>query len=174
MSMEDDIFNKVDTHYTAIYGWQDYFGKEYFSFGYIDSYKSAADLLIDQHAPDLFIFPVMFSYRQYLELVLKNICYRNMDESKYVKFIKMRSHNLQAIWRDSKMFLKEYISGEELEVIERAVSFFYRIDPNSFNFRFESDKKNNKSIKENLRINMKELRKWMNKVDEILRFTYDE
>lgn len=174
MSIESDILDKFDMNYTAKYGWQSNFDDETFTFGYIDSYKSTADLLVDQRMPDLYIFPIMFSYRQYLELVLKNVCYKNMNSEKYIKFIKISSHNLMKIWKNAEIFLKKDVQTKHLNVIEEVIKLFDELDSNSFTFRYEFDKKLNRSIKEkSLEINTLELKKWIDDVDLYLHFTYD-
>ena len=174
MSIKSDIFDKFDVHYTAKYGWQSNFNDEAFTFGYIDSYKSTADLLVDQCAADLYIFPIIFSYRQYLELVLKNVCYKNMNSKEYIKFIESSSHNLIKIWKNAEIFLKKDVQTNHLNEIEEVIKLFDELDSTSFTFRYEFDKKLNRSIKEeSLEINTLELKKWIYIVDSYLCFTYD-
>lgn len=169
------IFNRNDPHYIANYGWQDNFGEGTVTFGYIDSYRTAAEELIEltgQH--DLLLFPIMFCYRQYLELVLKNICYQNMSKEDYEKFIKKSSHNLIKIWSSSLKYLNN-VDAEGKDLIDQIIKIFDCLDENSFTFRYEFDKKNNKSIKQDkLAINMFELKKIMDTVDNYIKFTYDE
>lgn len=172
MDIFKDIFNKYSVDYTAKYGWQKNIGESVFTFGYISSYKEAADTLVDQRIPDLNIFPIMFCYRQYLELILKNVCYVNMDKNSYLEFIKNSSHNLLNVWKEAKVFLKN--TQEQLDLIHNIVKIFNKLDPNSFNFRYEFDKKLNRSLKEeNFEINTLSLKQYMDKVDLYLRYTYD-
>lgn len=174
MSIKSDILEKHNGVYTAMYGWQKNLGDDLFTFGYIDSYKSTADLLVDQKRPDLYIFPMIFCYRQYLELVLKNICYVKMNKSKYQRLIKEASHSLKKVWDKAITFLKDILNNSQLNDITEIIEFFESIDPNSFNFRYEFDKKLNRSIKEEyFEINTYELKRWMDTIDNYLRFTYD-
>ncbi len=169
----NDIFNTYSSGYTARYGWQQNFCEDFFAFGYISSYKDTADILIDQLAPDLYIFPIMFCYRQYMELILKNICYRNMIENMYKAFINRVSHNIAGIWNEAKKYLSNF-SKKDLDIIEECVKMFNDIDPDSFTFRYEMDKKLNKNIQQDyLTINFEILKKYIDKVDDILRITYD-
>ena len=172
--IKDYICKDSEPEYNATYGWQRYLGDSAYSFGYIYSYKEAADDLVEMCVPDLYIFPIMFCYRQYMELVLKNICECGMNEEEYKAFIRDVSHRLDKIWEYAKPFLIENLGEEHLGFIEQCVMFFNELDPNSFNFRYERDKKMERSIKENyLTINTLKLKKCIDLVDSYLRYTYD-
>lgn len=175
MSIKEKIFKSNNLDYTAHYGWQKSFGDESFTFGYINSYKEAGDILTEERNPDLLMFPIMFSYRQYLELLLKNICQKGMANIEYNEMIKKSSHNLESIWKSCKKILLANITEEEMDYIEEVVRIFFVIDPGSFTFRFEKDKKQeSRTIKEDyLTINTKNVKKFVDKVDDILRHTYD-
>lgn len=69
--LKDDIYD-IDSAY---FGWQrNIQSPSIISFGYIESYKNAGDTLVENRgAPDLMMFPIFFSYRQYLELLLKEV-----------------------------------------------------------------------------------------------------
>lgn len=174
MNIKNTIFNNNDPSYTAKYGWQKQLKEDVFTFGYIDSYKDAADLLVDKMIPDLYIFPIMFCYRQYLEQLLKNICYKNMEKDDYKNLIKKVSHNLIQVWKVSKTFLESDVSKENLDMINEVIKIFDSLDPDSFRFRYEFDKKLNRSIKEkSLTINTFELKNLIDKIDTCLYFTYE-
>jgi|GEM_PF-5036983 len=174
MSIHDDIFNNLNSQFTARYGWQGDIDEELYTFGYIDSFKSNADSLVEQGIPDINIFPIMVSYRQYLELVLKNICYRNMSKSDYQQLVKKASHNLITVWNCAVEVLKGIKTPEQISVINEVITIFDTLDPNSFTFRYEFDKGLNRAIKpDRLEINTYQLRKWMDIVDLYLRDTYD-
>ncbi len=169
-----DILNNNNPHYTAQYGWQREFGDATFTFGYISSYKEAADDLVDKLLPDLYIFPIMFCYRQYLELLLKNICQHHMKKKDYKDFVFDVSHDLSKIWPYAKSFLVNEIDEDKVNFIEQSIRFFHTLDPNSFTFRYEKDKKLNRSIKQDsLTINTLNLKKYIDTVDLYLRYTYD-
>jgi hypothetical protein len=129
--------------------------------------------LVDKCCPDLYLYPIMFCYRQYLELVLKNICYKNMNTVSYQNFISTASHNLSIVWNNAKQILASQLENEQIDFINDAVMFFDKLDPSSFAFRYERDKKLNRSIKQDLSINTKHLKKCMDEVDLYLRLTYD-
>lgn len=175
MDIKEYIFNNSNPSYTAQYGWQQFFGDSMFTFGYINSYKEAADTLVEELTPDLYLFPIMFTYRHYLELALKNICEKNMTEEKYKDFIFKASHNLGKIWCTSKEILELQLNNDEINFIEQIVIFFDALDSDSFAFRYEKTRnQKHKSIKEDyLTINTLNLKKYIDRVDDILRFTYD-
>lgn len=164
-----------DPHYVASIGWQNYleeFG-DYYAFGYINSYKEAGDILVEAMCPDLFVFPIIFCYRQYLELLLKNIYFiKKKDE--YNSFINKVSHNLIKIWEFTTPILQAEIKEKEIKFIEKVVIFFDKLDPNSFTFRYEYNKRNERNIKKTLCIDTLGLKKRISKVDCILRYSYDE
>lgn len=132
-----------DTSYTAKIGWQLGFSQEMYNFGYIDSFKTAADELVEKLMPDLNVYPIMFSYRQFIELSLKNICYKYLSQDEYIKFMKKSSHNLVSIWEEAKKHLSTYEKFDErhLKFIEKLVLDINSLDPASFNFRYPQDKK---------------------------------
>lgn len=158
----------------AQYGWQKFFGDDTYTFGYINSYKMAGDSLVDKEVPDLLIYPIMFCYRHYLEQVLKNICKKHMKRREYRDFIYVTSHNILKIWKDAKKYLEGNNSVDDIEFVQEMVCWFNVHDPDSFVFRYETDKKNKKNIKEDLlSIDTLRLKKNIEKVDVILRYTYD-
>ncbi|WP_026894234.1 hypothetical protein [Clostridiisalibacter paucivorans] len=159
-------------NYSAQFGWQNIYGKSTINFGYIDSYKSAADELVELMAPDLYLFPIVFNYRQYLELALKNICYQNLSKDDYQDFIRKSSHNLLKIWTQSKKFLSRNLKNKDLDFISEVILFLNNLDKNSFNFRYPEDKKMNPSIPNNLVINLKNLKTTIDELDDLIYFTY--
>ena len=185
--------------YLAKIGWQKELGDDYYTFGYIASYKRAGDILVEQMTPDLLIYPIMFCYRQYLELLLKNIYYnyikeknmlrlpkeiseinkKNQDKIKesikneYKSYIRSVSHNLFRIWDCAKSILKNQICREKLNYIDEVVSWFNINDPLSDRFRYEYNKKMERNI-DNKILNTNQIKDRIQKVDDILRFTYDD
>lgn len=165
----------TDPFYIAKIGWQnnlEEFG-DFYAFGYINSYKRAGDILVKEMSPDLLVFPIIFCYRQYLELLLKNIYYIHKKDE-YNNFINKVSHNLIKIWEFTKPILQAEIKEKEINFIEKIVTIFDKIDPTSFTFRYEFDKKSERNIKKTLCIDTLLLKKRMSKVDCILRYSYDE
>lgn len=158
----------------AFYGWQKEFGDSMYTFGYINGYKEAGDILVSNGCPDLLLFPIMSNYRHYLELLFKNICEKNMSKKLFKNFIYKNSHDLNQCWINAKSFLSPSLPSAQIEYIENVVSFFYNLDPHSYTFRYEKDKKLKKSIKQDhLNIDLLELKESIDTVDSFLRSTYD-
>lgn len=145
-------------------------------FGYISGYKDGADTLADlcRHDETL-IFPVVFLYRQYLELLLKNL---NSQLNKPVKFNK-RPHDIKFIW--SKMYpqvkkglppIQQQLTQAQLNFIRGVVDEFSNIDPYSSNFRFVRKHGNKKTLLGEITVDLKELKDSIDKVDTYLYGTY--
>lgn len=144
--------------YIADIGWQKNMRDGCYSFGYINSYKEAGDILVERMIPDLLIYPIMFCYRQYLELLLKNIYVRNKTDEEYKDYVKSVSHNLVESWNYVKLILQNQISDKKITYIEKVICLFNEIDSSSFTFRYEYDKKMNRNI-DDKRINTKKVEK---------------
>lgn len=157
--------------YIADIGWQKYMGDGCYTFGYINSYKEAGDILVEEKVPDLLIYPIMFCYRQYLELLLKNIYMKNNTED-YKDYVNNVSHNIIKSWEYVKPILLNQIKDKELSFIEEVICFFDKLDSSSFTFRYEYDKRMNRNI-DDKRIDTKKVKSCIKKIDKILRYTYD-
>ena len=128
------------------------------------SYKNAADILVDgsPHAvlmglDRLYIAcPIMFLYRHYLELELKALLL-DLQASGHLELHSrqhlMQKHYLMPLWRELKESLTEIdreVSGYETmgsdglpiyDTIEKRIRELDELDPQSFNFRYPSDRK---------------------------------
>ncbi len=112
-----------------------------------DGYKQGADLLVwdaleDQRKRDFLVYPIVFSYRHYLELAIKLIIMR------YGPLVGIESnfkgHELAPLWTTFIQVLS--FSGAELEdnatqAVAECVKQFAQIDESSFAFRYSVDKK---------------------------------
>ena len=176
----------IDFNYIATIGWQLLMGETTYNFGYINSYLEAANCLLERHVPDLYVFPIIFCYRQYIELSLKNICQKDMAEQDYINFIRKVSHNLNAIWIEAQKHLNAFniTDKEQINFMNNTVNDFNLIDPTSFSFRYPQDKKMNKSLEnhfsindngtvEQMVINLKNVSENLETFDLIIRHTYD-
>ena len=182
-----DIFTKdVNADYVAAIGWQLLVSETTFDFGYINSYLEAANRLLEQRVPDLYVYPIMFCCRQYRELSLKNICQKDMAEQDYINFIRKASHNLNEIWKETQKHLNAFniTDEEQINFMNNTVNDFNLIDPTSFSFRYPQDKSMNKSLENHfsrndngtvkqLLIDLKSVSENLGKFDSIIRHTYD-
>jgi hypothetical protein len=107
-------------------------------------YKEASDVLIAHLAQygrnDGLVYPIIFGYRQYLELTIKalTLIVNRLDgDDEGFK----RTHDLDRLWRKIQPRLLEAIEQENLEplrIVETAIMDFHGIDPLSDGFRFPS------------------------------------
>lgn len=162
-----------DLSYIATIGWQKNLSEDYYAFGYIASFKDAGDILVEQKVPDLFIYPIMFCYRQYLELILKNVYFRRKTTEEYTDFIKKVSHDLCKSWDNVKLLLINDLKKKHIDFIEYVVMYFNKLDPSSYTFRYEYNKEMERNIDDKY-IDTKKVKKSIKKIDDILRYTYDD
>ncbi|KAA0226940.1 hypothetical protein EDS67_18675 [candidate division KSB1 bacterium] len=117
---------------------------------YSEGYRDAADKLVeyaktDQTSIDSLIFPILFLYRHYIELALKEIILAaTLYLGKQHKSIK--SHNLTQLWQRVKELISEVeldIPIDEMIAIENQISQFDMLDNSSETFRYPVDKQGN-------------------------------
>lgn len=142
---------------------------------YGENYKDAADTLIDAavsgHAYiDVVVYPVVFMYRQYLELTLKDIILRTRqlenDGSGFPK-----THKLDVLWPEAKKLLNAHYGDDtpqELDYLDSCFTEFTEHDPNSIAFRYPFDKNGNKHLMNLSHINLRHLRETMERVANFL------
>lgn len=156
--------------------------------GYIHGYKEAADMLITQAISskyisklDTWVFPILFLYRQYLELQMKDMVlhYGEMKTEGKKAFLKDSSHSLIKIWLELKPVLENIASDNkeknDVEIVESYIQQLHDRDPNSVVFRYPIgmdlkkalDKEHRINLK-NLSLRMQELENFFNGVDGAL------
>lgn len=118
---------------------------------YIYGYKNAADVLVNhvEHGTghDLLVYPIMFLYRQYLELAIKSLIIKTVRQQS-IKNI----HNLKELWKDCEKNLlivhPELIDEKhtDMEQVARLIKEFCDIDPKSDAFRYPIDTSGNPSL----------------------------
>lgn len=127
---------------------------------YETAYKTAGDLLVNKAIEDgsLFlcvsIYPIMFVYRQFLELYIKDILLR-FDKEFDSKKPPYNNHDVCNLWRrllaivrENKMLLLLEIEGQDfVDVLSATDAYFTELaaaDRNSFSFRYPDDKAHTK------------------------------
>jgi len=146
---------------------------------YMDGYKTAADELV-QHTLasksagrlDTLIFPILFLYRQFIELELKWIflVYSDVDRSVKKSVISDIGHNLVKLWQKTKPILLEDATPKErqdVDIVEDYIEQFYKLDETSFSFRYPVKKNLDQILNDERRINLSNLRQ---RVDELYHF----
>jgi len=139
---------------------------------YAAGYKLAGDILV-QHVidkrqdRDTLVFPIVFNYRQYLELRCKEIISVGRilagEDGEFPK-----THNLKTLWILSRSILangEPSTDESDLEAIDETIDQFCSVDFRSESFRYPVDRQGNSSLPEALHvINLRQLRDCMNRV----------
>jgi hypothetical protein len=180
--MKNEIFDTYSGK-EAIIGWDKKIDPtdQTRAFGYIYGFKTAADELVDENMPDLLVFPILFDYRQYLELVLKNVYKRNNSNKDFQNFLKKHGHDLNGIFTDTSPFLmtKYNLTQNNVEDIYEVIKDFVKIDKDSFSFRYDYTKNNISTLDSKLngngelRIDLAALKSNINFIDNLLGKTYE-
>lgn len=146
--------------------------------GYIQGYKNVADLATENcmgtALQDSFVFPIVFLYRHYVEIVLKNIL-QNSDIGNADKSKVSGRHDLYQLFIVVKPYLlKSGFSEKDVCEIEELCLEFDKHDKFSTSFRYPYKKDNEApNVPKQLYINLDRLKKKINKFDDILYGTYD-
>lgn len=112
-------------------------------------YKEAADLMVkrsaeDRSIRDTLVFPVIFNYRQFLELSLK---YQLAVYGPQVSIQpNWKTHDLATLWSEFLAMLERYGTEDPDEadpVVGEIILEFAKIDPASYSYRYPVDRKGN-------------------------------
>ncbi len=143
---------------------------------YVVGYKEAADHLIDcvasrEGTADSLVFPIVFLYRQYLELRLKELLHagrRLLDWEEE----DTHGHELSSLWPPVRKILEEvWPEGEKqhLVVLDSLFKQFEEVDPGSTTFRYPRDRQGTNSLKLELpRLNLGNLKDVLDGMSTIL------
>ncbi len=142
---------------------------------YAAGYKRASDILAAHVIStgmglDACIYPILFLYRHYLELRLKELLHSG---SKLLsKNYTMKStHSLIRLWSDARPLVHEIFpdgDAAELDSLERLLSEFSRIDEKSEAFRYPVNKKGAMYLDDIKYINVRNLIEILAKVESLL------
>lgn len=147
----------------------------------ITGYKSSADKLVDSitdFGSITEIYPIMFLYRQFLELYMKSIykLYIADSNNDYTEYLKRVKHHLIKSFDEIYPLIEKYLilnnnsNGDNqilCKKIKTHLKYMSCLDEFGFNFRFSSDLKGNKIRKSEIEINITEIK---NNINEIANF----
>jgi hypothetical protein len=115
---------------------------------YATGYKHAGDILV-QHVidtrnhRDTLVFPIVFNYRQYLEVRCKEIIMLGKllahAEPEFPN-----KHNLRLLWDTCRSMITTHepsASQMDLEAVDESIAEFCSVDPESYSFRYPVDRK---------------------------------
>lgn len=141
-------------------------------FGYISGYKDSADSLVENvkgtDLKDSHVFPIVFLYRQYLELVLKNLYVKIKGKNPKTKM----DHDLSKLWEKIKKEIEQVVTKEQIKHIDSVIYEFQNNDPGSFYFRYFWNKNYSETLPDSLSIDLGLLKESIDEVDTILYFSY--
>jgi hypothetical protein len=117
---------------------------------YALAYREGAELLLRPLAEsggserghnDLVIYPVVFCWRQFLELMLKDMVMMVRALSGRRGAANLDKHGLMPLWNELKDHLPDLGARPgEIEVVGKTIARFAEFDANSFAFRYPKDK----------------------------------
>jgi hypothetical protein len=146
---------------------------------YATGYKEAADALVakvEEHSTnqDTFVYPVLFLYRQYLELQLKMMV-RTLRHLLDGGRDFPSGHRIDGLWSEADRLLRRAFPTEskaELAETGRLIREFANVDPLSTAFRYPVDKEGSPSLPGIRYINLRNVRDVMAKVATLLDGAY--
>jgi len=129
-----------------------------------EGYKTAGDLIVDyvkkyRIEQDALVYPMVFLYRHYIELVLKDII---SIAKKYFneKVEYPEEHDLSLLWHTAKKYLlqiSELDNKKDINAVEKIINEFSIQDPGSFSFRYSKDKKGNEMLSNLSNVNLRQI-----------------
>lgn len=145
--------------------------------GYVEGFLRAADLAV-QHVlktgndQDYLVYPIVFCYRQHLELRIKGLLLDAcclLGESLPSKEL-MGKHKLMPIWRMLCPLLDRiFDNASELMIVGDRLQEFEDLDPDSFAFRYATSKAGKSLLPKDLeQVNLENLRDTMQKIADML------
>jgi len=138
-------------------------------------YKDGAENLINavfenRSALDILIYPIVFLYRQYLELIIKDlISTARQLEEKGDSF--PYTHNLKDLWAEAEELIESHYkdkSPKQLKYVQNCIDDFHKYDPESFAFRYLKDKKGNYCLEQLKYMNLLTFHETMTRLSNFL------
>lgn len=142
---------------------------------YASGYKEAADLLVKGveatgAGQDTLVYPVLFLYRQHLELQLKDLIRQARCLLDKPGSFPM-GHHIGKLWQVCHDLLSEVSPNDsvaELNEIARLIGEFAALDPTSEAFRYPQDRNGNATLPGIRHINLRNVREVVEKISFIL------
>lgn len=142
---------------------------------YATGYKKGADhlvahILATHSSLDTLVYPIVFLYRQYLELRLKQLWEegsRLLNRSSGP----LLSHRLDEIWKNVRPIIEEVFEGDEsspLDALTELFEEFREIDPKSDGFRYPFDRQGNTTLPGIKHVNLRHLSEVIDRMANVL------
>lgn len=144
---------------------------------YAGKFKEAADILVKEAAAgdtmlDVVVIPIMFLYRHYLELTLKEIIVfgREVVGSEPVNNLS-REHSLENLWQEASVLLTAHYGADvppETNAVSLCIDDLHQYDPNSFAWRYPTDRDGKPYLHGLRHINIRNLYETMSRLASFL------
>lgn len=143
---------------------------------YAEGYKKGGDTLVqyvidNNWDQDFLVYPIVFLYRQYLELRLKELIHvssRLLDQNIDIP----RAHNLLSLWRKVSPNIEQVWADSQtkadLEAIEDRLKELSNIDAGSYAFRYPEDTKGTPTLVGMRHINLRWLKNVVQAISNVL------
>jgi hypothetical protein len=143
---------------------------------YAEGYKKGGDILVqyimdNDWDQDFLVYPIVFLYRQYLELRLKELIHvssrlldQNIDiprDHNLVSLWSKVSPNIEQVWPDSQ-------TKRHLEAIKDRLEELCSVDPKSYAFRYPEDTKGAPTLAGMRQINLRRLKDVVQAISNVL------
>lgn len=142
---------------------------------YAAGYKDAADVLIDRilesdSGADLQVYAIVFLYRQYLELRLKELLISGGHVVYYESKL-THGHDLKGPWLQVRKILELVWPGtypDEMDALGKCIEEFCSLDAKSMSFRYPIDKGGQPTLLGLERIDLVNLKNVMGRISSFL------
>jgi hypothetical protein len=112
-----------------------------------EGYKKAADTLVDEACKDRFerdclVYPIIFCYRHYIELSLKDLI-ASFGHTVGIQ-PNWNTHDLVMLWQTLQEIFRGYGIGDPEDVdpvVAEIMAEFSKVDPDSFSHRYPVDRR---------------------------------
>jgi len=138
---------------------------------YAEGYKALADMGVDhaleEYPVDILVYPIIFCYRQYLELRLKELI-QTAGSLLDQRLALPTNHDLHVLWAAVRPLLEKIWPSDAAQRgndrIDAVVAEFAKADPRSMAFRYPVDTKGNRSLPGMKVINLKSVKDIINEI----------
>ena len=121
---------------------------------------------------DAVIRPIVFLYRQFLELKIKGIIESDFKlDGEAFPCVRYKTHRLSVLWSDAKQRLKKRLGSDapkELAYIDPCIKEFEQHDPQSFAFRYPIGTEGKMCLTEIRYIHLGRLHETMKRIHSLL------
>jgi hypothetical protein len=142
---------------------------------YISGFKLAGETIFEsitekRHEVDTLVYPLVFNYRQYIELSLKDIimlCRGFLDIEEKEPF----GHEFSKLWPKCRQLLERCYPKEprdEINIIEKHLERFTQVDPRSTAFRYGSVDDKTEEFLDIERLNVRNLHEVVSRIGGFL------